>query len=51
MEYLVDLWFAPLRFWAVCTPRTETRKPEGFVIHLSASRKWRRRMKIIRRSR
>lgn len=50
MESLVNMWFAPWLFWtapSVAAPR----EPEHIIIHLSASRKWRRRMKIIRRAR
>lgn len=47
---LIDLFFAPAKFWMdVFSPTA--REPERFVIHLSASRKWRRRMKLIHRSR
>ena len=51
---LIDLFFAPAKFWmsVFCPPpECAAREPERFVIHLSASRKWRRRMKLIQRSR
>ncbi|MCS3690912.1 hypothetical protein QIH87_50100 (plasmid) [Bradyrhizobium elkanii] len=49
---LIDLFFAPAKFWiGVFCPDIPAREPERFVIHLSASRKWRRRMKLIQRSR